>query len=216
MAWTTLSLSLRLFFRRLGIFLVGNILWLLLSLLLVTWPAATGGLFYLAHRVVREERDLDPHYARVADFWTGFRRYGLQSTIVVLLDLGVLIILATALRFYLNSPVEPLRWLIGPIFVVLATWLGMQVYLFPLLITSAEQGIVTVVRRAFLTAISYPLDTLLLLLSLFLLSVACLALAGPVLLLLFALLALIQTMALRMIRIERSEISPQSNRNKVK
>lgn len=206
MALAVLSISARLLFRRMGILLVGNIFWLLLSLPLVTWPAATGALFYLAYRVVQEERAGDPHFARVGDFWEGFRRYWRQSTALVVLDLAAAFVLGTALWFYGGGKIEALGWLVGPIAVIGLAWLAAQLYLFPLLIVAPNESLFTLARTALLTAISYPLYTLTLLLLLLLLTAISIVLAGPVLLLLFAMLALTQTMALRLVRIHRGEI----------
>ncbi|HBY97958.1 MAG: YesL family protein [Ardenticatenaceae bacterium] len=208
MALAAFWLSARLLFRRMGILLVGNIFWFLLSLPLITWPAATGALFYLAYRVVQEERAGDPRFARIGDFWDGFRRYWRQSTALVALDLGALVVLGTALWFYGGDNIESLGWVVGPVAVISLAWLGAQLYLFPLLIVTPDQSLFGVLRTALLTAIGYPLYTLSLLLLLLFLTVVCALLAGPVLLLLFAMLALTQTVALRLVRIHRGEIPP--------
>ena len=205
-ASTSFFLALRLFYRRLGIMLTANVLWIVSSLPLVTLPAATGALFYLAHRLVLEERQRDPHYARTGDFWIGFRLYGWRSTWLFLLQLAAFAIIAAVLRFYWTSPLELLRWLAGPVFLILIVWLGVQIYLFPLLIVFPEQSTPAIIRRAFIYVITYPLYTLLLLVWMVLLTVICLVLAGPVLLVLFALLALIQTVALRVLRVAHGEI----------
>ena len=210
-ASTSFFLALRLFYRRLGILLTANVLWLVTSLPLVTLPAATGALFYLVHRVVLEERQRDPHFARTGDFWTGFRLYGWRSSGLVLLQLVIFAVIGAVLRFYWTSPLEPLRWLAGPVFLVLIVWLGMQLFLFPLLVVSPQQSILAIMRRAFIYVISYPLYTLLLLVWLTLLTIICLVLAGPVFLVLFALLALAQTVALRVLRVTEGEIErPES------
>lgn len=208
MAWPVFVLSLRLLYRRLGILFAGNVLWLLLSLPLVTWPAATGALFYLAHRVVLEERALDPDYARIGDFWVGFRLYGWRSTVLALLDVAVLFVLGVGFWFYNGSSVEPLRWLVGPISLIGLAWLGAQLYLFPLLIVAPEASPLVLARRALFTAIGNPLTSILLLVWLLMVVVVCVVLAGPVLLVLFALLAVTQTIALRFVRIQRGEIEP--------
>ena len=97
MVWESVATASRLFWRHLGMLLVANILWLLLSLLIVTWPAATAGLFYLARRVVREELGSSPEEARLADFWDGFRRYWLRSTLLMAIDLAGLGLIFVAL-----------------------------------------------------------------------------------------------------------------------
>ncbi len=206
MAWTALRLSLRLLFHRIGVLLAGNVLWILVSLPLITLPAATGALFYLVHRVVLEERDLDPHPTRVSDFWAGFRMCGWRATWLGLLDFAALIVLVISLWFYLGNSVEVLRYLAGPTLIIFIVWLAMQLYLFPLLIVYPEESIGAIIRRAFFLVLGNPLDSLMLVIWLLLLTAISIALAGPALLLLFSTLALIQTMILRLIRIARDEI----------
>ncbi len=208
MAWTAFSTTLRLFYRRLGIFLAGNLLWILASLPIITLPAATGGLFYLAHRVVLEEREHHPVAARPADFWVGFRQFGPRSTALALLDAGVIAVMALAIRFYWLSPVEPLRWLVGPTALLLLGWWLIQLYLFPALIVFPEKGLFQIAREAFLWLLRYPMYTALLSTWLVILIVICVALAGPVLLILFSLVALVQTMALRFARVASGDLEP--------
>jgi uncharacterized membrane protein YesL len=203
-----LTTTLRLLWRRLGILLLANVLWIALCLPIVTWPAATAGLFYLIGRVVREELDFEPRYARLGDFWQGFRQYGWRASLLALLDLLVLLVIGAALRFYAQSPTEWLRWLVGPIALIGLAWMGAQLYLFPLLIQRPERPILAVAREAFLIAISYSLYTLSLLLTAAVIAVAAIGLAGPVLLVFFSMLALFETVALRLVLIARGEIVP--------
>jgi uncharacterized membrane protein YesL len=206
-AWAVIRLSLSLFYRRIGLFLVGNVLWILTSLPLLTLPAATGALFYLAHRVVRDERDLDDA-ATIDDFWVGFRRYWRRSSILWLLDMGALLVLLISLLFYLGSSEPILNWFAGPIVLFLLIWLAMQLYLFSLLIVYEERSLREVLRLAFALVLSYPLQSFLLVFVMILVIIASLILAGPVLLLLFSFLALLQTVALRIVRVEQREIPP--------
>jgi len=90
--------------------------------------------------------------------------------------------------------------------LLLAVWLTMQLYLFPLLIVYPEENIWFIIRRAFFLVLGNPLDSIMLVIWLLLLTGASIALAGPVLLLLFSAAAVIQTMFLRIIRIGRGEI----------
>src|SRR5262245_31104415 len=131
-AWDCLTTTLRLVWRRLGLLLSANVIWLALSLPIVTWPAATAGLFYLINRVVKEELDFEPRYARVSDFWEGFRRYGRRSSLLMLIDLLALLMIGVALRFYGQSSIDALRWLVGPIGLIGLAWAGAQIYLCPL------------------------------------------------------------------------------------
>lgn len=207
-ATSAFFIALRLFYRRLGILLTANVLWIVTSLPLVTLPAATGALFYLAHRVVLEERQRDPHYARPGDFWVGFRRYAWRSTALWLLQLLSLVIILVAVRFYVFGPVQELRWLVGPVILILAAWLGVQLYTFPLLILFPQQPLPQLIRRAFLYFLKYPFYTLLLVAWLIILTFVCTLLAGPVFLVLFSLLAVVQTMSLRVLRVSEGEVEP--------
>jgi uncharacterized membrane protein YesL len=208
MAFSVLSSSAQILFRRMGILLVGNVLWLLLSIPIVTWPAATGALFHLAHRVVLEERGQDPRHARIGDFWDGFRQLWWKSTVLALLSSVITIILLSGLWFYATSSVEVLTWLVGPIGLITLAWLGALLYVFPRLIVSPGASPLANLRSAMLAAIGYPLFTSSLLVSLLALIALCVVLLGPVLFLLFSMLAVTQTVALRWTRIDRGELAP--------
>jgi uncharacterized membrane protein YesL len=200
-------LALRLLWRRVGLLLLANLLWLGLSLLVVTWPAATAGLFYLARRVAEEELAADPQPATIDDFWIGFRRYWRRSSILAIGDLAGLALIVLALRFYGESTITPLRWLVGPITLIGLAWAGAQFYIYPLLIQRSDARPWLVAREAFLMAISYPLNTYSLLLTTLVLSIAATILAGPILLIFFSFIAILQTLMMRAILAQRGEIA---------
>ena len=203
MAWTVIRLSFQLFYRRLGTILAGNVLWILVSIPIITIPAATGALFYLIQRVVSEEEDKAVEWASHKDFWVGLRKHWVRSSVLGFLDLAILMVLIVSLQFYLTRPEELLRWLVGPILVFILLWMGMQIFLFPLLIQQPNEPILHVAKQAMFLVIGYPLFCLQLILVMVLLLIVSIALTGPVLLILFSLLALIQTVAWRSIRIEQ-------------
>ena len=203
--WASTSLAARLLWRRLPLLVVGNLVWLLVSLPLVTWPAATAGLFSLVRRIVEEEMDAAPHEPRLADFWAGFKQHGVRASLLTLLDVAGFAVIAVALLFYVRSEIEPLRWLVGPIALVGLVWLGAQIYIFPLLLQRPVSGPWAIMREALLTAIGNPLLTFSLLLTSLVLAVPAVALAGPVLLVFFSAMALLQTVALRQLLGERGE-----------
>lgn len=206
MAWIIATISARLFYRRLGIFLAANLLWILASLPLITMPAAAGGLFYLMNRVIAEECDLEPVDATISDFWVGFRAYWQTCSWLGFLDFAAFILLSFTAYFYWQSTVEPLSWLAGPLVILLLTFLGMQMYLFPLRLAYPLESTRAIFRRAFFLVLAKPMDSALLVTWLLILTVACMTLGGPVFFLLFSAMALVQTNALRVIRIERGEI----------
>ena len=144
-----MTYSARLFYQRLGLFLVANLLWIITSLPLITMPAAAGGLFYLVSRVIAEERDLEPDEATINDFWIGFRRYWREFSLLGFFDLAIFSLLSYAAIFYWQSTVEPLSWLAGPLVIFFLTFLGMQLFLFPLQLAYSTENIWDIFRRSF-------------------------------------------------------------------
>lgn len=185
--------------------------WLLVSVPLVTWPAATAGLFTLVRRVVQEEVDGAPHETRLGDFWTGFREHGVRATLLTAIDLIVIVAIVVALIFYSQSPAEPLRWLIGPIGLVGVVWAGTQLYLYPLLLERTERTPLQVLREAFLTALAFPPVTLSLLATSTILAIAAAVLLGPVVFVFFSAMAMLQTVTLRQLLLSRQPPGEESS-----
>jgi uncharacterized membrane protein YesL len=205
MVWESVATASRLFWRHLGMLVVANILWLLLSLLIVTWPAATAGLFSLVRRVVQEELGSSPQEARLGDFWHGFRQHWLRSSLLTVIDLAGLGLIAVALVFYGGSTAEPLRWLVGPIGLIGLVWVTAQLYVYPLLLERLTSRPWEVMREALLMAIGYPLSSLSLLVTVIVLTIAAVALAGPVLFVFFSAIAMLQTVMVRQVLLHRGE-----------
>src|SRR5215218_3289950 len=191
MVWESVSTASRLFWRHLGMLVVANILWLLLSVPIVTWPAATAGLFYLVRRVVQEELDVPLQEARLGDFWDGVRQYWLRSSLLTAIDLAGTGLIAVALVFYGGSTAEPLRWLVGPLGLIGLAWVTAQLYVYPLLLERIGSRPWEIMREALLMALGYPLPSLSLLVTVIVLTIAAIALAGPVLFAFFSPLAMI-------------------------
>jgi len=205
MVGTIVSTAAKIFWRRIGLMVVANLLWLLMSLLIVTWPAATAGLFALVRRAVAEELDDATLDTRIGDFWDGFRAHWQRSTLATLIDLAGLGLIVVAFVFYSRSSVEPLRWLVGPIALVLVAWLSSNLYVYPLLLHRRFTPAWGVIREALLVALAYPLTSLSLLVTSLVLAVPAVVLAGPVLFVFFSAMATLQTVALRQILIDRGE-----------
>ena len=199
------STAAKIYWRRLGLMVLANILWVLASLPIVTWPAATAGLYTLVRRVVSEELDDAAIDARIGDFWDGFRAHWKRGTLATLIDLAGLGLIVVALVFYGRSPAEPLRWLIGPITLILIAWLAANLYVYPLLLHRRHASPLRVVREALLTALAYPLTSGSLLLTSLILAVPAVVLAGPALFVLFSAMATLQTVALRQLLVARGE-----------
>jgi uncharacterized membrane protein YesL len=205
MVWESVAIASRLFWRHLGMLVVANILWLLLSLPIITWPAATAGLFYLVRRVVQEELDASPRDARLGDFWHGFKQYWLPGSVLSVIILAGLGVIAVALVFYWRSTEEPVRWLVGPIGLIGLAWIAAQLYVYPLLLERTGRPAWQVMREALLMALGYPLSSISLLVTVIVLAIAAVALAGPVLFVFFSAIAMLQTVMLRQVLLQRGE-----------
>ena len=206
MVWESVATMGRLLWRRLGLLVLANILWLALTLPIVTWPAATGGLFTLVRRVVAEELDNAAVETTISDFWDGFRSHWRRASMLTAIDLAGMGTIAVALYFYARSPAEPQRWLAGPIVLVGLVWLTAQIYVFPLLLERPARAPWEVLREALLMTLGYPLQSLSLLVTSLVIAVPAIVLAGPVLLVLFSAMALMQTVAVRLLLIERGQL----------
>jgi len=193
-AWLTFTASLRLTFWRIGTLLIGNVLWLLLTLLIVTAPPASAGLHYLARRLTDPEEEDRTTWRH---FFEGLKIYWLLSWQVAGLNWGIGMVLIVNLFFYVQSPQLPIQLIAVVIFYIFLVWLEMQLYLFPLLIEQQDKSIRLIFKNALLLTIKNPGFTFtfgLLLLSMLLVSSA---LGGPIFLILFSFIAIGRTYATR-------------------
>ena len=140
--------------------------------------------------------------AQIKEIW-GRLKMAQRITIIgaAVATLGLIV----ALVFYGGSAQEPLRWLVGPIGLVALAWITAQLYVYPLLLQRPGSRPWEIMREALLIAVGYPLSSLSLLVTVLVLLIAAVALAGPVLFVFFSAIAMLQTVALRQIVIQRGE-----------
>ena len=193
-AWLVFTASARLSFRRIGLLMVANILWWLLSLPLITWPPATAGLYHVARRLTHLEESEQTTWRH---FFEGLRIYGLRSWQLMAADAAMGAVLVVTFLFYLGQSYLALRLLSIPILYFMTLWGGMQLYLFPLLIEQEDKRVALVFKNAFVLALGNPSFTFLLGLLLTAVTVIGVTLAGPVLFVLISFLAVTETLALQ-------------------
>lgn len=198
-AFRVLAHSLNDLFRAIGPLIAANLLWLALSLPVVTAPAALAGLYYFAGLVVRGQ---DP---TISSFFAGFRQYFVRSWALAALNLGLLAALLVNFFFYLGQANEWMRIIAIPIFYLLLLWLCVQTYLFPLMLqpesgetqsegTSAINP-VPVFKAAIRMTLAEPLYSGVIGLAVLAWIALNVALAGPILVLTMAGVAVIHTRA---------------------
>lgn len=192
-ALRVLRRSLNDLFQAIGPLIVANLLWLALSLPVVTAPAALAGLYYFVGFVVRGK---DPP---LSSFFSGFRRYFTRSWALVALNLGVLIVLLVNFFFYLGQPSEWIRLIAIPMFYLLVLWLCIQTYLFPLMLRSAphenETNPLPIFKTAVRLALKEPVYSGVIGLAVLAWVILNVALAGPIAVLTMAGVAVIHTRA---------------------
>ncbi|MBN1430030.1 MAG: DUF624 domain-containing protein [Anaerolineae bacterium] len=130
-------------------FIMANLLWILLSLPVITLPAATAGLFATFSPWVR-----GMHAAVFPDFFKGMRRHWLTSTLIAAIDLVIGGIVASDLLIMNSMDMPQLAVIIslsGILSVTLLTIL-VNMYIWPLMVTfdlSFRQLIKTAMTLAF-------------------------------------------------------------------
>lgn len=136
------------------IYIWGNLLWFALSLPLVTAPAAWAGLMhlsYVAHR--RPDVNLDA-------FWEGFRANFRQSLVlgvlnVIVIGVNVVNIWGTQQQSGLGYDLLRALWLL-----VLAFWITLQLYVWPLYYAMEQPGLAGALKNAAVMIVLNPLFTL--------------------------------------------------------
>ena len=123
-----------------------------LLLLLVPNPASLG-MYALAARMQRKESPL------WSDFWQAFRRnLGLGLALYAIGILG-LVLLAVNTAFYLHHHAGPLQVLSVLFLYLLLFWLGLHLYLGPLVMLLGERRLPALYRRAAMLVLGQPLQT---------------------------------------------------------
>jgi hypothetical protein len=121
---------------------------------LIPAPPATAALYYVAHHLANRR------VVRFGDLLEGFRTYLVPSFKIAGLLLVSGAVLVGDVVFYLNtqSTLFAILGLLG--LWALAFWLGIQVYLFPLLISQEDKSLKLILKNASLLTLAYPFFSL--------------------------------------------------------
>lgn len=132
-----------------------NLLWLALSVPIVTAPPALAGLYSYVHKLAREEA-----FPACGDFWQGFHALKWVAWRWVLLNLAAGVILAANLLFYGTVDATAARALTWGWTIVGANWFIVQGYVLPLLLLQEQPRLRTALRNALVIYIRHPVRTL--------------------------------------------------------
>jgi uncharacterized membrane protein YesL len=167
-----------------------NLAWLGLSLLIVTAPPATAGVYYLTNQLARGET------VSFSLFVQGMRRYFRRSWLLAIVILVISVLLAVNLLFYANFTNQWVRLLSVLWGYLIVFWLAMLIYLFPLLIEQESKSLLLLLRNAALLVLDNLAFTLTLGVLLLLFLLLNVFLVAPLLLIVVSGLALVQSKAL--------------------
>lgn len=134
-------------------FVLANLLWAIVSIPLITMPAATAGLFNIMSRRVRGQSS-----EVFRDFVAGFRQYWLKATLVMLINLGIGgLVLLNLHIFSLMGGMNPVAFLSRSLTLFFAVMLLLvNIYIWPLLVTT-ERSLRDLVITAVKLVFAYPL-----------------------------------------------------------
>jgi uncharacterized membrane protein YesL len=141
------------------IYIWANILWFVLSLPLITAPAAWAGLVNMSRKAYMQPT------ADLHDFWEGFRENlgrGAVMAVANLLFIGINVVNLLAYREQNTPAAVALRgvWLLA-----LIAWAAVQMYLWPLLYELQQPSLLGALRNAAVMALLNPVYTLTLLIG---------------------------------------------------
>jgi uncharacterized membrane protein YesL len=143
-------------YDHIGLLVLANLLWIVLSLPLVTAPAATAGLFHLARELPGDGKP------GVHLFFAGFRRHFWPAFKVGVADLAAALVLWVNIDFY--SHLRGGGALPGMLLAALMIWLSllfalMHVHIFPMLVVG-ERSLRQLLRKSLLLTLDNLLFTI--------------------------------------------------------
>ena len=140
-----------------GDLLVSNVIWVLMFLPVITIPPAFAGLIYATSQMVHNES------VTRQIFFNGFKKYFLASYRWFFFNVIVVGLLLFNIDFSIRFPqVLWLQYLRGVYWVLLASWMLLQIYTFPLLILQEKPRLALALRNSAILWIKHSIFSLLL------------------------------------------------------
>lgn len=127
-----------------------NVLWFLVTLPLVTAPAAAAGLYYSTNHLA--------HHGSFSwrIFFEGFRKHFWLGWRWALVNLFVLVVLAANFIFYGGFEGDWTTLARGGVIWLVILWLLLQLYTFPLLLEQVDRRMLVAVRNSVVLYIKSP------------------------------------------------------------
>ena len=154
LALRTTLITLRDLWEEMHVLILCNLVWTLSIVPIVTLPAATGAMFFVANKIA------DGRVASFSDFKHGFRAYFRESSALGGLNLLLFLVVVANLRFYGRYSGIGFRLIQIGILYVLVLWVLMQLYIFPLLLEQEIPSLRLAIRNALLLILKHPVFSL--------------------------------------------------------
>ncbi len=146
--------GLRHFFGQGWVYIWANVLWIALSLPIVTAPAAWAGMCQFSYHALRQPT------SSFSEFWSGFRAHWRGGVVVSLISVALVALsFLNLLGFSREGGVEVAALRVIWILIVLG-WFGLQLYAFPLLPAMKEPALKGSYRNAGVMFLRHPFFTL--------------------------------------------------------
>ena len=142
-----------------------NVLWALLTLPLVTAPAAWAGLMKVSHAAYTQPT------VDISLFWQGFRQHIWRGLLLFLLNVIVIVINVTNLASYTGHSGLAVDFARAVWLLALAVWFALQLYLWPLYYEMQTPTLRGALRNALVMIYLNPLFTLVVLLCVLVIAV---------------------------------------------
>ena len=131
----------------------GNLLWVALSIPIVTAPAAWMAFVRLGYSLHR-----DPG-TTMDEFWAGFRKNWRRGIVLALINAVILIVNISNLLSYWYTPGVVAMFLRVTWLIVLVGWFALQLYAYPLFFALEKPTLVAAFRNAAVMILLNPLFT---------------------------------------------------------
>lgn len=135
------------------IYIWANLLWIALSLPLITAPAAWAGLVHFSHTAQTRKR------VNLSDFWDGFTANFWRGVVIGLITLCIIIVNVTNLLAY-STETDALTIVFRIVWVsAVLFWLSIQLYFWQILEEMESPTLIGGLRNAALMVIQNPMFT---------------------------------------------------------
>ena len=179
-SWDVVVLSFRLFFQQIQFWILSNLWMLLLSIPIVTGPAAKAGLYQAVVAGLRDPALI--HTKPLDEIKRGFRKYFWRAMVLSLLKWFILLVILTSIWFWTTRD----TWLLRSISIIgfygLVLWWLTIGFLYPVLLDQPESSLSQVIKKSVVLCLRRPFDALLFAVVSSLLQFFGFLLLGPILL----------------------------------